>query len=987
MCKKYVCLISLVFLLGMVGNVSAAVTYNQYSGPYDGDWNTAANWALGRVPTTSDKAGAKTVGGPLVAASTPACGEWTLGGTAGGIITINAGGSVSTVVGDGTGRVSMGQSSGEAGTLQMNGGTATFAGILDLGYAGTGSKINLYGGTIDAANFAIGTAGGNGTMDITAGTLKIAGDKVSLINGYVTSGWITAYGGLGTVNVDYNVRNPGKTTVTATEPAFASNPSPANGAAGVALDVNLSWTAGIYAVSHDVYFGTDSTPDSTEFQGNQTATTFDPGTLTTSTTYYWRIDEVNSTNPASPWIGQVWSFTTQSGTATLKKGPYLIYPGNNAQMTVLWQLDSSATCTIVWGTDTTYSSGSANTTEYGTDHQHKYNITALTPGTKYYYKVTVGAGFTTGSFRAAPPATASNVKFLLYGDTRTYPAIHDTVSAAMVNTFETDPNYQTILLHDGDFVNAGLTELSWTTDFFDPAMLNTREMLANIPLNGAQGNHERQVNGGQNEGWLYLKYWPYPYVGDYYWSFDYGPVHIAVVDEYASYAPGSAQYNWLENDLASTTKDWVFIISHEPGYSAGGHADNPDVQAYLQPLCELYGVAVYFAGHNHYYARCAKNGVKHITTGGGGAPLSDGNINYSQYVEVYVKANHYCKINITGTQLDFVAVKPDGTVIDTFTLGGALPPPGKATNPSPANGAADVATNATLSWTAGSDATSHDVYFGTTSPGTFKGNQTATTYNPGTLALGTTYYWRIDEKNATGTTTGDVWSFTTTSTVAAPTFVAAGAVSSGTGAITPALPSGIAANDILLLFLETANEAISITNQNGGTWTEVTNSPQGTGTAGGTSATMITVFWSRYNGTQGAPTASDSGNHQAGRIIAIRGAVASGNPWDVTAGGVEAVSDTSGSIPGATTTVGNTLVVTVVAASLPDKASTANFSSWTNANLTSLTERTDNAVNAGNGGSLGIATGIKATAGAYGNTAVTLANAAYKGMMSIAIKP
>jgi hypothetical protein len=210
---------------------------------------------------------------------------------------------------------------------------------------------------------------------------------------------------------------------------------------------------------------------------------------------------------------------------------------------------------------------------------------------------------------------------------------------------------------------------------------------------------------------------------------------------------------------------------------------------------------------------------------------------------------------------------------------------------------------------------------------------------------------------------------------------------SGTGAITPALPAGIATNDILLLFLETSNQAISISNQNGGTWTAVTNSPQYCGTAAGTTGARLTVFWSRYNGTQGAPTASDSGDHQMGRMIAIRGAVESGNPWNVTAGGTEAVSDTSGSIPGATTTVANTLVVTAIATSLPDASSTAKFSAWTNANLTSVAERTDNSVTAGNGGGLGIATGIKATAGAYGNTTVTLVNAAYKGMMSIAIKP
>jgi len=88
-------------------------------------------------------------------------------------------------------------------------------------------------------------------------------------------------------------------------------------------------------------------------------------------------------------------------------------------------------------------------------------------------------------------------------------------------------------------------------------------------------------------------------------------------------------------------------------------------------------------------------------------------------------------------------------------------PPSQASNPIPANGATDVSETQDLSWTAGSGTPSHDVYFGTVNPPPFIGNQTTTTYDTGTMAVGITHYWRIDEKNAYGTTTGTVWSFTT----------------------------------------------------------------------------------------------------------------------------------------------------------------------------------------------------------------------------------
>ncbi len=100
-----------------------------------------------------------------------------------------------------------------------------------------------------------------------------------------------------------------------------------------------------------------------------------------------------------------------------------------------------------------------------------------------------------------------------------------------------------------------------------------------------------------------------------------------------------------------------------------------------------------------------------------------------------------------------------GSVVTGQSGSGSSP----ASQPSPANNATDVSVSAQLSWAAGAGADSHDVYFGTSNPPAFVGNQTQTTYNPGVLANSTTYYWRIDEVNTCCTTTGSVWSFTTES--------------------------------------------------------------------------------------------------------------------------------------------------------------------------------------------------------------------------------
>ena len=92
-----------------------------------------------------------------------------------------------------------------------------------------------------------------------------------------------------------------------------------------------------------------------------------------------------------------------------------------------------------------------------------------------------------------------------------------------------------------------------------------------------------------------------------------------------------------------------------------------------------------------------------------------------------------------------------------------LPTPSCISSPtSPTDVSTNQSLTSTLSWPAATYATSYDVYFGTTLPGTPTTNTSSTTYNPGTLLAGTTYFWKIVPKNTIGEPTGcSTWSFTT----------------------------------------------------------------------------------------------------------------------------------------------------------------------------------------------------------------------------------
>jgi len=100
----------------------------------------------------------------------------------------------------------------------------------------------------------------------------------------------------------------------ANNPPVLSNPSPQHGATGVGLNAELSWScydAEGDPLTFDVYFGTDSIPDSGELVSEgQTETTYTLTSLNYDTDYYWKI--IAYDNPGNTAEGPVWHFKTTS---------------------------------------------------------------------------------------------------------------------------------------------------------------------------------------------------------------------------------------------------------------------------------------------------------------------------------------------------------------------------------------------------------------------------------------------------------------------------------------------------------------------------------------------------------------------------------------------------------------------------------------------------------------------------------------------------
>lgn len=302
----------------IAGFTPSALAYIQWSGsPVDTNWNNPENWNGGALPT-DDKAGVKSEpDGPIIVEGDVAvCRQLTLGGTNGG--TIRVAGGVFNVTNN---SAIMGNAAGENGTLIVNsgefiaggnfyvglagdatayfdGGTASVGSVFGIGERSTSTATVYLGATvITCETFRMDERGGATVlMDIANGTLIVDGDESAKIQTYIDNGWIIAFNGAGTLEMDFDVRNPDKTTLTAVHPLGIN---PVNGQ-NVDVDLNtLTWSlpepsqAGA-VVTCDVYFGTEMNPYSPNYDYAKVVTngfvesyavTLEQGKI-----YYWKVD-------------------------------------------------------------------------------------------------------------------------------------------------------------------------------------------------------------------------------------------------------------------------------------------------------------------------------------------------------------------------------------------------------------------------------------------------------------------------------------------------------------------------------------------------------------------------------------------------------------------------------------------------------------------------------------------------------------------------
>lgn len=239
---------------------------------------------------------------------------------------------------------------------------------------------------------------------------------------------------------------------------------------------------------------------------------------------------------------------------------------------------------------------------------HKVLAEQLTPGTEYQYRVgTDGLWSKTGYF-TTEGVNEQAYEFLYLTDsqgskTSDYTMWADTLRQGL-NKFPQSK----FLVMTGDMVDTGNHENQWLDYFGEP-----QDMLMNLPLSAAVGNHE----GPYNDNYYYHFNYPNDSIDDplppgSVYSYDFGDAHYMIINtmdmawDDRQRAAFEQQIEWLRHEVANTDKKWKIVGFHKAIYSVGGHVLDRDIlelREMLYPVFDELGIDVVLQGHDHSYMR------------------------------------------------------------------------------------------------------------------------------------------------------------------------------------------------------------------------------------------------------------------------------------------------------------------------------------------------------------------------------------------------
>lgn len=319
--------------------------------------------------------------------------------------------------------------------------------------------------------------------------------------------------------------------------------------------------------------------------------------------------------------------------------------------------------TIVWETDAPTLN---NYVEYG--QNSSYGFIEKGSSNCCHHEIVIKPDFDQGHYRVVSDNTISDdFEFKLssyFSEVNSFKCVfigdsrgswdnweHATMVADAVNN-----ESPIFVIHGGDMVDDGRIIAQWDSwlDLMMPLMQNSTVF-------GVLGNHEKS-------GDRYFEIFSLPNNENWY-SFDYGPCHFIILDQYMPWNIASSQYQWLENDLASTNALFRIVCFHEPIYCSGGHSPRTDIRKVWEPLFIKYNVRLVIQSHCHYYQRTDQmDNIFYVVSGGAGAPLYNPSDNW--FVNISEKAYHYCLLgyNSNNYNLKFSAHHLNSSAIDEFYI-------------------------------------------------------------------------------------------------------------------------------------------------------------------------------------------------------------------------------------------------------------------------------------------------------------------------------